>query len=122
MTIADAVIASFSDVQGQAGVSIVYARADRAATLTAVPGTTEFEVESGDVIEYAQSRNFSVLASELVLGGYPTTPRRGATIRETIAGVETIFDVRAPAGNSHFAYSDPFRKVIKIFTTQTSES
>ncbi len=113
---------SFATVKREVGVSVTYTRGDRAVALVAVPSTTEFEVETGDIIETAQSRDFSILASDLVLGGFATLPERGDTIRETIDGVEQTHDVRAPAGSVHFRYLDPYRKVLKIHTTQTTNN
>ncbi len=113
---------SFATVKREVGVSVTYTRGDRAVALVAVPSTTEFEVETGDIIETAQSRDFSILASDLVLGGFATLPERGDTIRETIDGVEQTHDVRAPAGSVHFRYLDPYRKVLKIHTTQTTRN
>ncbi len=113
---------SFATVKREVGVSVTYTRGDRAVALVAVPSTTEFEVETGDIIETAQSRDFSILASDLVLGGFATLPGRGDTIRETIDGVEQTHDVRAPAGSVHFRYLDPYRKVLKIHTTQTTNN
>jgi len=120
--ISNNVINSFTVLKEQAGVSVTYTRGDRAVTLTAVPGETTFEIESGDVIESAQSRDFLILASELILGGYASTPQRGDTIREVIDGVEQVFDVRAPAGSNHFRFMDPYRNVLRIYTTQTSDN
>ena len=113
---------SFATVKREVGVSVTYTRGDRAVALVAVPSTTEFEVETGDIIETAQSRDFSILASDLVLGGFATLPERGDTIRENIDGVEQTHDVRAPAGSVHFRYLDPYRKVLKIHTTQTTSN
>ena len=112
---------SFSSLQGIAGVDVTLTRQDRAVTLIAVPATTEFEVDTGDVIEYAQSRDFTILAADLVLGGFPSLPKRGDTIRETIDGVETVYSVGAPAGSNHFKFEDPFRTVLRIYTMQTGE-
>jgi len=113
---------SFASLQGLAGVSVTYTRNTRAVTLTAVPGSTDFEVDTGDIIETMQSRDFLILASELILGGFATLPKRGDTIREVIGGVETTYNVRAPAGEKHFRFDDPYRKILRIFTTQTTES
>ena len=120
--IGDHIANSFATVKGQVGVSVTYTRGDRAVALVAGPSTTEFEVETGDVIEYAQSRDFTILASDLKFGGFATLPERGDTIRESIEGTEQTHDVRAPAGSVHFRWLDPYRKVLKIHTTQTTSN
>jgi len=121
-TVADTIANSFATLKSQVGVSVTYTRGDRAVTLTAVPGTTEFEVETGEIIEYAQSRDFTVLASDLVLGGSATRPQRGDTIRESMEGIEQTHEVSAPGGATHFRFLDPYEKVVRIHTTQTTDN
>ena len=120
-SIAKQISDSLSSLQGTCGFSITYTRGDRAVTLTAVPGVTQYETESGDIIESAQSRDFIILASDLKFGATAVLPERGDTIREVIDGIETTYEVTSPSGVKHFSFVDYYRRVLKIHTTQTDQ-
>jgi len=122
MTIADQIENCFDTIQGVAGISVTYTREDRAVTLIACPGTTDYETEVGDIIESVQSRDFIIKASDLKFGGTPVVPARGDTIRETISGISVTYAVAAPGGAKHFEFTDPYRRVIRVHTKQVTES
>lgn len=116
--ISSALAQSFYALRRVAGVSVTFTRPStgHSVTLTAVPGSTGHEVErDGQVIDEVQSRDYLVLASELVLNGAQITPDRHDTITE--AG--TVHKVLNVGGEAQWRYSDPQKTIIRIHTKAT---
>lgn len=115
-----AVIGGYQSARGLAGVSITYKRVVSAETtyqvaLTAIPGETVHSVErDGQVMDEMKSRDFLILASELVLNGSQTTPARHDVIVED--GKE--FHVLAIGPEPQWRYTDPTKAIIRVHTKE----
>jgi hypothetical protein len=68
------------------------------------------------VVERIESRDFLILAEDLVLDGTVVLPVRGDRIRETQGGKVYVYEVVAPGNEPCWRYSDPFRKTLRIHT------
>lgn len=101
------------------GVEIVYRRGEQTAQIDAIAGRVNMNLltNSGIAVD-AQERDFTVLASDLVLGGVRVTPERGDQIE--LAGEEgqtEIFELLPLSGTDRvFAYGDPNRVLIRLHT------
>lgn len=100
---------------------VVYLRGVSSVSLPATVGRTMFEVQ-GDpgVIERTESRDFLVLAANLVLDGDITLPQRGDRIREAAGDKVQVYEVMAPGQEPCWRYSDPYRKTLRIHTKQVA--
>jgi len=103
-----------------AGRTVTYRRGTDTVAVTATIGRTEFEVDDEfGVLRKIESRDFLILAADLVLNGQAVLPERGDEIDETQGGVTYTYEVMAPGKEPHFRYSDPYRKTLRIHTKQT---
>jgi hypothetical protein len=99
--------------------AITYARGGQSAELPATVGKTTFEVDDGyGVLVRHESRDFLVLAADLVLGDAPELPKRGDRIKETQGETVFVYEVTAPGKEPCWRYSDPYRKTLRIHTAQ----
>ncbi len=97
--------------------TVRYLRGGDGVDLPATIGRTEFEqADEYGVIHRIQSRDFLVLAADLVLGGAPTLPQAGDCIRETVGDQTFLYEVMAPGGEPPWRYSDPYRNALRIHT------
>jgi len=100
---------------------VTYARGVPSVEVLATIGKTTFEVDDGyGVLVRHESRDFLVLAADLILGDGPTTPERGDRIRETQGSQVFVYEVTAPGKEPCWRYSDPFRKTLRIHTKQVT--
>lgn len=98
---------------------VTYARGEQSAQLPATIGKTTFEVDDGyGVLVRHESRDFLILAADLVLGGQTMLPDRGDRIRETQGGTVFVYEVSAPGKEPCWRYSDPYRKTLRVHTKQ----
>lgn len=98
---------------------VAYARGEQSAELPATIGKTTFELDDGyGVLVRHESRDFLVLAADLVLGDAPTLPQRGDRIKETQGATVFVYEVTAPGKEPCWRYSDSFRKTLRIHTKQ----
>ena len=98
---------------------VSYARGVQSVELLATIGKTTFEVDDGyGVLVRHESRDFLVLAADLVLREAPTFPERGDRIRETQGGMTYVYEVTAPGKEPCWRYSDPYRKTLRIHTKE----
>jgi len=82
-------------------------------------GKTVFEVEDGSgILEKVESRDFLILAEDLVLNTVRTLPKRGDRIREADGEMVYVYEVLAPGREPHYRFSDPYRKTLRIHTKQ----
>lgn len=97
--------------------TVTYRRGEETVEVAATIGTTPFEVagEYG-IIERIESRDFLMLAADLVLAGTAATPRRGDRITETLGEKVYIYEVLAPGTEPCWRYSDPYRKTLRVHT------
>lgn len=102
-----------------ATTTVEYVRGGQSTEIAATVGKTTFEVDDGyGVLTRFESRDFLVLAAELMLGGQPVVPERGDRIRETQGTTVYIYEVTAPGKEPCWRYSDSFRKTFRIHTKQ----
>ncbi len=99
---------------------ILYRRDALTVTVPATIGKTEFEVDDEfGVVQRIESRDFLILASELILDGIATIPERGDVI-EKQAGDQTLqYEVTAPGKEPCWRYSDLHRQTLRIHTKAT---
>ena len=99
--------------------TVAYNRGLASVDVAASIGRTEFEVDDGfGVLTKVESRDFLILAADLVLGLSPTLPERGDRIEETVGTTTFVYEVMAPGKEPHFRYSDPYRKTLRVHTKQ----
>ena len=102
-----------------AGKTVTYRRAEQSVEVTTSIGKTEFEVDDGyGLMQRFESRDFLVLAHELVLSGQATLPASGDRISETQDGRTFEYEVTAPGKEPCWRYSDPYRRTLRIHTKQ----
>jgi hypothetical protein len=98
---------------------VTYVRGDKSVALSATVGKTTFEVDDGyGVLVRHESRDFLILAADLVLNDTSVLPQRGDRIRETQGATTFIYEVTAPGKEPCWRYSDPYRKTLRIHTMQ----
>ncbi len=97
--------------------TVTYLRSGDSVDLAATIGRTVFEqADDYGVVHRTESREFLVLATDLVLGGKVALPQAGDRIREIAGDQIFIYEVMAPGGEPPFRYSDPYRKTLRIHT------
>jgi hypothetical protein len=98
---------------------VQYVRGSQSIEIAATVGKTTFEVDDGyGVLIRSESRDFLVLAAELVVDGVPTLPQRGDRIRETQGGTTFVYEVTAPGKEPCWRWSDAFRKTLRIHSKE----
>ena len=99
--------------------TVTYKRGIDTVDVPASIGRTEFEIDDGfGVLTKFESRDYLVLAADLVLGGWPILPERGDRIEETVGTTTYVYEVMAPGKEPAWRYSDPYRKTLRIHTKQ----
>ena len=102
-----------------ASQKVRYRRGTEEAEVRATVGKTVFEIQNDyGVAERTETRDFLVLARELVLGGAVTTPQRGDQVRERQGSQVFIYEVMAPGKEPEWRYSDLYRHTLRIHTRQ----
>ena len=100
-----------------AGRTITYARGADSVELTAVVGNAGHDqLEDAGMPVTAQSRDYIVKASDLVLDGTAVTPIAGDEITD---GTST-FVVRSIGADAAWRYSDAARTTLRIHTVEVS--
>jgi len=98
---------------------VIYDRSGVQVTLSATVGRTEFEqTDDYGIVHRLESRDFLIIAADLVLSGELTTPQSGDLIRETAGTGSVIYEVMAPGGEPPWRYSDLYRTTLRIHTKQ----
>ena len=98
---------------------VTYARGAQSVEVLATIGKTTFEVDDGyGVLVRHESRDFLILTADLVLDAEQVLPQRGDRIRETQNQTVFIYEVSAPGKEPCWRYSDPYRKTLRIHTTE----
>ena len=102
---------------------VLYQRGLWSVSVPAGIGRTTFQVDNGSgVIETVESRDFLILAADLVLGGTVTLPKTGDRIREASGedggGASYMYEVLAPGTEPAYRFSDPYRRTLRIHTKQ----
>ncbi len=101
---------------------VVYTRGVQSVELPATIGKTTFEVDDGcGVLVRHQSRDFLILAADLIFSGQLEQPQRGDRIRETQNHDVFVYEVSAPGQEPCWRFSDPFRKTFRIHTKEIAQ-
>jgi len=106
----------FEDVRDDMNAfGVVYNRGVDSVALDASVGQRVWEVDiDRGIYERWVSRDFIVLAAELILDGAVVEPQAGDTIIETRGADVYTYECMAPRGESSFEYADGFRKSWRI--------
>ena len=100
-----------------AGRTVTYCRGEQSVELVATVGRTPFEqVDTYGVVHRVESRDYLIIAADLVLGGVVRMPRVGDRIRETAGDQVRVFEVMAPEGEPPYRNSDPDGITLRIHT------
>ena len=105
--------------------NVTYRRGESTVIVAATIGKTAFEIDDGQgVIQRIESRDFLVLAVDLVLDALTTLPQRGDVIEEPAGNITLLYEVMAPGNEPCWRYSDAHRQSLRIHTKQvgTTES
>ena len=102
--------------------SVVYLRGEESVEVSATIGSTVFNVDDGaGALLRVESRDYLILAADLVLGGNAILPKRGDQIRETGgAGGDQVFvyEVVGPGNEPCWRWSDGYRQTLRVHTKQ----
>jgi hypothetical protein len=97
--------------------TVTYQRGAQSVEVAATVGKTVFRLDTGyGVVERHETRDYLVLAEELVLDGQTTLPKAGDRVRETEPHMLFIYEVMAPGNEPCWRYSDPYRRALRIHT------
>jgi hypothetical protein len=98
--------------------SATYRRGSASVEVQATLGRRTYEVDDGaGALVEAQSIDFLVSASALVLDGNVVLPERGDRITVTQDGGSKVFEVTSPGGAmAHWEPSDPWGRTLRIHT------
>lgn len=97
--------------------TVTYERGASSVEVPATLGRTLFEqVDRMGLVQRTESRDFLVLAADLVLDGSEATPKAGDRIRDAAGSAVQLYEVMAPGSEPPFRYSDPYRRTLRIHT------
>jgi len=100
---------------------VMYCRGEQSVEVRATIGRTVFETaDAYGVVEHSESRDFLILAADLVLDGQAVLPERGDRIRETQDGKVYVYEVMAPGKEPEWRWSDGYRRTLRIHTKQVA--
>jgi hypothetical protein len=101
--------------------AVTYCRGEELVEVSATVGRTVFETaDAYGVAERSESRDFLILAADLVLDGQAVLPERGDRIRETQYGKTFVYEVMAPGREPHYRFSDAYRRTLRVHTKQVA--
>jgi len=99
--------------------TVAYRRGAESVDLDATIGKTIFEIDDGSgATATFESRDFLILAADLVIGAGPVEPQAGDKIAEVLGAELVIYEVMAPGREPCWRYSDPYRITLRIHTKQ----
>ncbi len=94
---------------------VTYQRGAWSVTVSATLGKSEFEVDDGaGATIRVESRDYLIAATDLVLDDVVVLPVKG----DLIVDQELTCEVLSPDGQSHWRYTDPYRRTLRIHTKQ----
>lgn len=100
---------------------VTYQRGEESVEVQAAVGRTVFETaDAYGVVEQSESRDFLILAADLMLGVAVTLPERGDRIREAQDGKVYVYEVMVPGKEPHYRFSDVYRRTLRIHTKQVA--
>ena len=99
--------------------SVAYQRGGDSVEVLATIGKTTFQIDDGaGALLRFESRDYLILAADLVLGGNPILPKRGDRIRETIGNQSFVYEVIGPGDEPCWRWSDGYRRTMRIHTVE----
>ena|SRR5688572_16406788 len=108
--------------QRVAGVDIRYVRGDQEIPLKAVPGTTRYELTDSDGrIISAQTRDYLIIADELLLDGAPVEPQREDKIIQSQADGEHTYKLLELPASKCWRWSDEQHVRYRVHTTEVTK-
>jgi hypothetical protein len=96
---------------------VTYRRGADSVQVQATVGRTAFEQQDQfGVVHRIESRDYLVLAADLVIAGETVLPKAGDRIAEPAGTGALLYEVMAPEGEPPFRFSDPERITLRIHT------
>ena len=114
----DTVVQGYLANRSLSGLSITYTRPEdgHSVSVVAIPGYSLHQVDQdGVVVDEYQSRDFLILASDLILNGVQVEPKRG----DVITDGSYTFKILAQGGQPHWRWVDATRTIYRVFTKET---
>ena len=106
-------------------IEVTYARGDESVAVQAVLGRTDFASDDGTgAVVTFQSRDYLIVAADLMLAGAVVSPQPGDQIVESdgLADVQHTYEV-LPMGNVPcWAWSDPYRRRRRVRTKEVASA
>ena len=94
-----------------------YRRGNNGVDVQATVGKTVFDIQNEyGLIEKTETRDYLILADDLVLDGVAILPKRGDRVQEEAGDTIYIYEVMAPGNEPEWRYSDAYRKTLRIHT------
>ena len=98
---------------------VTYQRGRRSVAVAATVGRTVFELDDGTgAVLKVESRDYLILAADLVLDGQRVLPAKGDRISESQDGQTFVYEVVSVGDEPCWRYSDPYRKTLRVHSTQ----
>ena len=107
-------------LKAHAARDVSYRRGAQQATVRAIIGRKDFEVDSAEGRLYFRANDFLIQRVDLVLGELPTLPERGDRIVVDFGGGEETFEVLPGDGSPPWEYSDAFEKLLRVHTKKVA--
>lgn len=99
--------------------AVVYQRGTDTVEVLATIGTTTFNVDDGGgALLRIESRDYLILAADLMIGETPILPKRGDRIREISGDQVFVYEVVGPGDEPCWRWSDGYRQTLRIHTKQ----
>lgn len=97
--------------------TVNYQRGVNSVALAATVGKTLFAIDDGNgaIINY-ESRDFLILAADLILNTFVVLPQRADLITEMVGSSTFTYEVCAPGKEPDWRYSDSYRRSLRIHT------
>ena len=123
MTIDQDLADHYADLQAERSVAVTYARAAATVSLEPLPGKSEFERfdHRGTKTTY-HSRDFLILATDLVISGSQTEPAAGDEITEDDGTTIHTFEVLPFGEGQPWRHADQHRTIYRIHTKRTGST
>jgi hypothetical protein len=97
--------------------SVTYVRDIQSVDVPATIGKTVFRIDKGyGITERYESRDYLILARDLVLEATAALPVAGDRVRETNGSAVFVYEVLAPGNEPCWRYSDAYRKTLRVHT------
>lgn len=122
MDVASLIANTVKTARAAVGSLVTYHADGESVQLTAALGWSPFEItdELGRITTW-RSRDFIILAAELVIGGQAIEPQRGHYILFTVGGQVERYTVQHPdPKQAPWRYMDPTNTAFRIHTTRTA--